>query len=102
ENAFDLKCRISSQLEQENILKITIENEITDKNSIEALRSVWNGNTPDTDKLINEGKSGYHKAFKILTSDLRCSKNECLKTSISEDEKWFTVSLSINVKDLTL
>lgn len=102
ENAFDLKCRISSQLEQENILKMTIENDITDKNSIEALRSVWNGNTPDTDKLINEGKSGYHKAFKILTSDLRCSKNECLKTSISEDEKLFSVSLSINVKDLTL
>lgn len=102
ENAFDLKCRISSQLEQENILKMTIENDITDKNSIEALRSVWNGNTPDTDKLINEGKSGYHKAFKILTSDLRCSKNECLKTSISEDEELFSVSLSINVKDLTL
>src|SRR5690606_8680383 len=37
ENAFDLRCKISSQLEQENILKITIENDITDENSIEVL-----------------------------------------------------------------
>lgn len=102
EEAFDLKCKVSSQFEQEDILKLTIENDITDKNSIEVLKSVWNNNTPDTDKLINEGKSGYHKAFKILTSDLRCSKNECLKTSISEDEKLFSVSLSIDVKDLKL
>jgi len=102
ENVFELKCKISSQVEQENILKITIENDITDKDSIEALKSIWNGNTPDIDKLINEGKSGYHKASKILTSDLRCSKNECLKTSISEDEKQFYVLLSIDIKDLKL
>ena len=100
ENVLDLKCKIASQLEQENILKITIENEITDENSIEALRSIWNDNAPDTSKLINEGKSGYHKAFKILTSDLRCSKNECLKTNISEDGKQFSVLLSINITDL--
>jgi hypothetical protein len=100
ENAFELKCKISAVLEEENNLKIIIENEITDKNSIEALRSIWNGNTPDTDKLLNEGKSGYHKAFKILTSDLRCSKNQCLKTSISEDENLFSVILSIDIKDL--
>jgi hypothetical protein len=100
ENVFELKCKISAVLEEENNLKIIIENEITDKNSIEALRSIWNGNTPDTDKLLNEGKSGYHKAFKILTSDLRCSKNQCLKTSISEDENLFSVILSIDIKDL--
>lgn len=102
ENVSDLKCKISSQIEQENLLKITIENDITDKNSIEALRSIWNSRTPDTDKLINEGKSGYHKAFKILTSDLRCSKNECLKTNISENENQFSVLLSIDIKDLKL
>lgn len=102
DNAFDLDCKIISQIEQENILKITIENSITDKNSIDALRSIWNGDTPDTDKLINEGKSGYHKAFKILTSDLKCSKNGCLKTSISDDEKLFSVMLSIDIKDLKI
>jgi len=102
ENAFDLNCKIISQIEQDNILKITIENNITDKNSIDALRTIWKGDTPDTDKLINEGKSGYHKAFKILTSDLKCSKHGCLKTKISEDEKLFSVLLSIDIKDLIL
>jgi hypothetical protein len=102
ENSFDLKCKISSKLEEENILKITIENEITDTNSITELKSVWQGNRLDVEKLLSERKSGYHKAFKILTSDLRCSRNECLKTSISEDEKSFSVLLSIDIKDLTL
>lgn len=102
ENDFDLKCKISSELEQDNILKITIQNDITDKNSIAELKSVWQGNSLDIEKLLSERKSGYHKAFKILTSDLRCSKNECLKTSISDDEKLFSVLLSIDIKDLTL
>lgn len=102
ENSFDLNCKIISQIEHENVLKITIENNITDKNSIDALRSIWNGDTPDTDKLINEGKSGYHKAFKILTSDLKCSKKGCLRTSISDDEKLFSVLLSIDIKDLII
>lgn len=102
ENVFDLNCKIISQIEQENILRITIENNITDKYSIDALRSIWNGDTPDTDKLINEGKSGYHKAFKILTSDLKCSKFDCLKTNISDDEQLFSVILLIDIKDLTI
>ncbi len=102
ENSFDLNCKISSRLEEENILKITIENEITDTNSITELKSVWQGNRLDIEKLLSERKSGYHKAFKILTSDLRCSRNECLKTSISEDEKSFSVLLSIDIKDLSL
>lgn len=100
EAVFDLKCKISSHLEQEDNLKIIIENEIANENSIEELKSIWQGDSPDTDKLLNEGKSGYHKAFKILTSDLRCSKNECLKTNLSEDEKLFSVILSINIKEL--
>lgn len=102
ENDFDLKCKIYSELEQDNILKITIQNDITDKNSIAELKSVWQGNSLDIEKLLSERKSGYHKAFKILTSDLRCSKNECLKTSITDDEKLFSVLLSIDIKDLTL
>lgn len=100
DNVYDLDCKIISQIEGENILKIIIENTITDLSSIDALRSIWNGDSPDTDKLINEGKSGYHKAFKILTSDLKCSKNGCLTTNISDDENLFSVLLSINIKDL--
>ncbi len=100
ESAFELNCKISSDFEQEDTLKIIIQNEITDKNSIDELKSVWQGNSLDLDKLLSEKKSGYQKAFKILTSDLRCSKYDCLKTNISEDGKIFTVILSINIKDL--
>lgn len=102
ENNFDLNCKISSRLEEENVLKISIENEITDTNSITELKSVWQGNRLDIEKLLSERKSGYHKAFKILTSDLRCSRNECLKTNISEDEKSFSVLLSIDIKNLSV
>lgn len=100
ESAFELNCKISSDFEQEDTLKIIIQNEITDKNSIDELKSVWQGNSLDLDKLLSERKSGYQKAFKILTSDLRCSKCDCLKTNISEDEKVFSVLLSINIKEL--
>lgn len=97
----DIKCKISSShISNSDTLKIVIQNEITDESSLESLKTIWKNNTPDTAKLLSEGKSGYHKAFKILTSDLRCSKNECLSTSISEDEKIFSVTLFINIKDL--
>lgn len=100
ESAYELNCKITSSYEEIDNLKITIENEITDKNSVEELKSVWQGNSLDLDKLLSEKKSGYQKAFKILTSDLQCSKCECLKTHISEDEKIFSVFLSINIKDI--
>lgn len=101
ENVFDLKCKISSHIEQEKYLSILIENDISDKSSVEALRSIWKGDAPDINKLINEGKSGYHKAFKILTSDLKCSHHQkCLRTSISDDENKFSVILFIDIKDL--
>lgn len=100
ESALELNCKITSSFEEVDSLKIIIQNEITDKNSIEELKSVWQGNSLDLDKLLSERKSGYQKAFKILTSDLQCSKCDCLKTNISEDEKIFSVLLSINIKDL--
>jgi len=100
ESVSQIKCKIYSSYIDNDILRIEIQNEITDRNSLESLKSIWKNNTPDTEKLLSEGKSGYHKAFKILTSDLRCSKNECLSTRISDDEKLFTVILSINIKEL--
>ena len=100
ESVMELDCTIYTSQDEDGNLKITITNEITDNSSIEILKSVWSGNTPDTDKLLNEGKSGYHKAFKILTSDLRSPKSTCLTTNISEDGNEFTVILSINIEDL--
>jgi|GEM_PF-3105265 len=101
ESAFDLPCKISSQLLPNNILQIIIENDITDTDSIEELKSVWIGKSLDIEKLLSEKKSGYHKAYKILTSDLHCSKNDCLKTCISDDKTKFSVLLNINIQELT-
>lgn len=101
ETAYDLSCKISSQLLPNNILQIVIENDITDADSIEELKSVWQGKSLDLEKLVSEKKSGYHKAFKILTSDLHCSKNDCLRTCISDDETKFSVFLNINIQELT-
>lgn len=70
ESVHDLSCTISTNLDTSSNFIITITNEITNETSLEMLKSVWSGNTLDADKLLNEGKSGYHKAFKILTSDL--------------------------------
>lgn len=100
EAILDLNCSICTSQDSNGNLRIKISNDITDGESLEILKSVWSGNTPDTDKLLNEGKSGYHKAFKILTSDLKSSKNDCLKTDISEDGQEFSVILSINIEDL--
>ncbi|SMG39591.1 hypothetical protein [Sphingobacterium psychroaquaticum] len=96
----DLNCSISTDQDSYSNLIITITNEITNETSLETLKSVWSGNSLDTDKLLNEGKSGYHKAFKILTSDLKSSRNNCLTTSISNDGQEFSVILTINIEDL--
>ena len=64
----------------------------------EELKSVWNGNTPNINKLIDEGKSGYLKAFKILTS-ICDVQNECPKL-ILKMKIYFLFCISIDIKDL--
>ncbi|WP_379953179.1 hypothetical protein [Dokdonia sp. R78006] len=96
---YNIKCKIKSQ-SLENGLVITVENEITNADSIEALKAVWSNNRMDVTKLISEGKSGYHKAYKILTSDLKSDRKKCLSTKISEDEVWFEVSVNINLNEV--
>jgi hypothetical protein len=100
ERSHEICCKISATQENEETLKIIISNQITDESTIDSLRTIWKNDTPDTSKLLNEGKSGYHKAFKILTSDLRCPKIGCLDASPSNDNKEFVVTLCINIKEL--
>lgn len=100
ESVHEINCEISSIIEGGEILRIVIKNEITDEGSLESLKSIWKNNKPDTTKLLSEGKSGYHKAYKILTSDLRGAGSNSLGTDISEDEKYFSVTLNINIKEL--
>jgi hypothetical protein len=76
---------------------ISIENEITDK---ESLKDIWDEDDMNFSKLNDEGKSGYIKAYKILTSDLRCDKRKSIYIKINEDETRFKVSIVINFKNL--
>ncbi|WP_200979256.1 hypothetical protein [Echinicola sp. 20G] len=100
EDAANIPCKIMTSIEGQSILQIQISNFITNEESIEALENLWKGNKLDFDKLLNEGKSGYHKAYKIITYDLKNGINDCLTTRISEEKDWFFVNLSIEAKDI--
>ncbi len=100
EEAVNIPCEIITSIEDQNNLVIQISNEITKDESIEALETVWKGNNLDFDKLLNEGKSGYHKAYKIITYDLKNTNNKCLTTRISDEKDWFFVNLIIDAKDI--
>lgn len=84
----------------DDVLEIKIENSVTNKQSVESLKSLWVNKKMDISKLLNEGKSGYHKAFKILQSDLQNDDNY-LFTSLNEDDDLFTVTMIINLNKLT-
>lgn len=100
EEIINIPCKIITSFDEQNLLSIQISNEITKEESIEALETVWNGNQLDFNKLLNEGKSGYHKAYKIITYDLKNNNDNCVTTRISEDKDWFFVNLLIDVKDI--
>jgi hypothetical protein len=70
EDTNEIACKISTANGECDKLKLEIENEITDLDKLKSLKNIWQGNKLDTQKLLSEGKSGYHKAFKILTYDL--------------------------------
>lgn len=82
-----------------DILEIKIENEITSLNSIAELKDLGVEKGMDINKLLSEGKSGFHKAYKILKYDL-LNENNYLLTQLNDNEKIFTVIISINLKEL--
>lgn len=102
ENTNKISCKITTNLKNDNILMIEIENDITDSNKLELLKDIWTGNKLDTQKLLSEGKSGYHKAYKILTYDLKSSNKDCLQTSICEEKNIFKVSIEINLNGISI
>ena len=81
----------------ESSMNVQISNHIASRRSIEALKGSVNGQNMNLDKLFNEGKSGYHKAMKILTFDLGNEDNQ-LFTAIKNDE--FIVVFAIQYKEL--
>ncbi len=98
EKATQIKSTISTS-RTDDVLQITIENEITNKQSLDPLKNIWVNQQIDTEKLISEGKSGYHKAYKILTYDLLNEHNHLL-TRLDMEENTFSVTLLINLKEL--
>ena len=99
DNVDNINCMIKTESTDE-ILSIEIENEITDTDKLELLKNIWKDEKLDTEKLKSEGKSGYHKAYKILTSDLMCSYKDCLRTSICDENKLFKVMLNVDLKGI--
>lgn len=83
-----------------DVLEIKIENTVTNKQSIDSLKSLWVNKKMDITKLLNEGKSGYHKAYKILQSDL-LNEDNYLFTSLNDEEDLFSVTMIINLNKLT-
>jgi hypothetical protein len=100
EGVNELAGKISCYSASDDVFVVVIENDIYAPDTIETLRTIWKANSQDKNKLISEGKSGYHKAYKILTSDLKCSKSECLSTAVVDNEQRFAVTMKINIKDL--
>jgi len=98
EKALKINAKVSTSRTNE-VLEINIENEITNKSSLDALKDIWVNKKIDISKLISEGKSGYHKAYKILKYDL-LNEDNYLITSLSENEEKFSVSLIINLNEL--
>ncbi|MDC9721459.1 MAG: hypothetical protein PSN34_01635 [Urechidicola sp.] len=102
EDTSEITCKISTSNGQSDNLKLEIENEITNLDKLESLKNIWQGDKLDTKKLLSEGKSGYHKAFKILTYDLKCADNNCLNTSICDENNLFRVTVNIDINDVSV
>lgn len=84
----------------DDVLEIKIENTVTNKQSVESLKSLWVNKKIDISKLLNEGKSGYHKAYKILQSDL-LNEDNYMFTALNDSEDLFCVTMIINLNNLT-
>lgn len=95
-----IEAKISTKGIENNILLISIENIITNKESLNSLKDVWKGDKINIKKLQNEGKSGYYKAYHIITSDLKTNIKDCINPYFNEAENKFCVTLSIDLTNL--
>ncbi|RYY00599.1 hypothetical protein EON78_00690 [bacterium] len=98
EKVLQINAKIST-IRRENILEIEIENEITNRESLQELKNVYDHQRIDLTKLLSEGKSGFHKAHKILKHDL-LNENNYLFTDQNDDEDMFKAGMSINLDEL--
>jgi hypothetical protein len=83
----------------EGLMSIVVTNEITKMESIDALAEAKEDRKININKLIDEGKSGFHKALKILQSDLKNEKN-AFGTVTALEKNEFNVYSKIYFQDL--
>lgn len=96
--AGDIEVTISTKTDN-NVLHLSISNYITDLEKVEHLRTVSNHKKMDLDQLLSENKSGYHKAYKILTSDLKNESNR-FGTNVIDEHNLFQVHTFIDYTEL--
>ena len=85
-------------VEDDEMMKIIIKNPIGDNIDIKILEEKIQSLKLDLDKSMDEGNSGFHKALRILKSDL-CDESNDMFLCVSESNT-FEVQLSIHIKCL--
>lgn len=97
EHANEIASTISLET-KEDILHVQISNVITNQHAVDELKHTFIKDTKiQIDKLLSENKSGYHKAMKILSYDL---KNDFNRLYSSCEEQCFKAGMFINFKEL--
>jgi uncharacterized protein (UPF0305 family) len=84
---------------EEGILSFEIRNKYPDVSKVVNIHS-QNEYKFNSKKLLSEGKSGLHKASKIVKSDLKSDKNECI-SSLNEDGE-YCVSVKIALDKISV
>ena len=82
---------------EDKILIVQIKNDFPDLATFDEVTKN-NNRLINLHKLSTEGKSGFHKADKIIRSDL---KNETNSYQLFIDEGRFTIELKISIDNLT-
>ena len=91
--------QISSQMKDENIIKISLINDLQDKMQEESLNNIFDEKINDVAKLQQEGGSGLVKAMTIVKYDFGNTDNTF---TIKATEGKCVVEILFNIKDMLI
>ena len=91
--------QISSQMKDENIIKISLINDLQDKMQEESLNNIFDEKINDVAKLQQEGGSGLVKAMTIVKYDFGNTDNTF---TIKATEGKCIVEILFNIKDMLI
>ena len=77
----------------EDLIKLRFENNLSEKINLEELKEIIDSFSMDLEKSMKERRSGFHKAMRIIKSDLMCAKND-MKLFLDDDNR-FCVEIEI-------